>query len=106
MALAQQIYGGLYILSQFLTMALYAASSDLPNYLILVLPLSKRLHSIYVLRMFNDCWAIPTVLSAILLISRGNVSAGSILFRYFILRHDHCFNSILLYSSALLFLLR
>lgn len=81
MALAQQIYGGLYLVSQFLTIAVYAAAGDVPNYLLLALPLSKRLHSIYVLRMFNDCWAIPLLLTSILMLRRRKLGAASVLFR-------------------------
>lgn len=81
LALTQQIYGALYLISQFLTMAIYQESGEIPNWAVLLLPLSKRLHSIYVLRMFNEAWAIPTVLASILLFCRGEDALASLLFR-------------------------
>lgn len=81
MKLAQQIYGVLYIISQIMTIALYSTAGDIPNWALVILPLSKRLHSIYVLRMFNDCWAMPILLSSILMYTRRQHTAGSVLFR-------------------------
>ena len=81
MRLAQQIYGVLYIISQMTTIALYASSGDIPNWVLFILPLSKRLHSIYVLRMFNDCWAIPLLFMSIFMYIRGRNTTGSVLFR-------------------------
>ncbi|KAF8308878.1 mannosyltransferase [Clavulina sp. PMI_390] len=80
MALAQQIYGLLYVVSQLLAITLYSMAGDVPNYVLLVLPLSKRLHSIYVLRMFNDCWAIPMVMASIALFAKGRRTPASVLF--------------------------
>jgi len=80
MRLAQQVYGVLYIISQILAIALYASSCDVPNWMLVVLPLSKRLHSIYLLRMFNDCWAMPILLSSVFMYARGQYTVGSVLF--------------------------
>ena len=82
MHLAQQIYGGLYLASQLLTLTLYRMSGDVPNYAVLLLPLSKRLHSIYVLRMFNDCWAVVTVLGSIVALCRRRLYLASVLYRW------------------------
>lgn len=81
MALSQQIYALLYLSSQFLTIALYALAGGVPNWALLLLPLSKRLHSIYVLRMFNDCWAIPLLLASVYMYCRGKFTPGSVLLR-------------------------
>ncbi|KAH9945986.1 mannosyltransferase [Epithele typhae] len=63
---AQQIYGALYIAGLFLTTAIYHKAGNLPNWILLLLPLSKRLHSIYALRLFNDCWAVLASQAAVL----------------------------------------
>ncbi|KAF4608372.1 dolichyl-P-Man:Man(5)GlcNAc(2)-PP-dolichol alpha-1,3-mannosyltransferase [Pleurotus pulmonarius] len=65
MALSQQIYAGLYVSSLILTCCIYRKAGA-PNWLLLALPLSKRLHSIYVLRLFNDCWSVTAALAAVL----------------------------------------
>jgi len=77
---AQQIYGLIYLASQTLSAATYIQAGNIPNYALLLLPLSKRLHSIYVLRLFNDCWAVVGAQAAILALSRGWDSMACILF--------------------------
>src|SRR4051794_5180558 len=57
-ALAQYIYGALYITSLTLSCMIYYKAGTVPNWVLLLLPLSKRLHSIYALRLFNDCWSV------------------------------------------------
>ncbi|KAB5513076.1 glycosyltransferase family 58 protein [Coniochaeta sp. 2T2.1] len=54
--LAQYIFGGLYIAALAVVMACYMRAKA-PPYLLPLLVLSKRLHSIYVLRCFNDGFA-------------------------------------------------
>ena len=79
--LAQQIYGALYVLSLALTCVIYLKAGGVPNWILLFLPLSKRLHSIYALRMFNDCWAVVGAQAGILTLQRGYFSVACILFR-------------------------
>ena len=79
---AQLVYSLLYFLAQFLCFAIFDAARKVPTWVLPLLGLSKRLHSIYVLRLFNDCWAMPTLYAAILAYCKGHLSAGSILFRY------------------------
>ncbi|KIJ34658.1 glycosyltransferase family 58 protein [Sphaerobolus stellatus SS14] len=76
--LAQQIYGGLYLLSNVLTCAIYRRGG-VPNYVLLTLPLSKRLHSIFVLRLFNDGWTLILSQMAILAYAYNLDDLGSIL---------------------------
>ena len=71
----------LYLVSQSICAAIYLQTRSTPNYVLLLLPLSKRLHSIYALRLFNDCWAVVGAQAGVLALSRGYDSAACILFR-------------------------
>lgn len=64
--LAQHIYGVLYILTLTASCGIYHKAQNIPNWVVLLLPLSKRLHSIFVLRLFNDCWAVFFMTLAVL----------------------------------------
>ncbi|KIM62064.1 glycosyltransferase family 58 protein [Scleroderma citrinum Foug A] len=64
-AAAQQVLGCLYLVSLVLSCAIYRKTGA-PNWILLFLPLSKRLHSIFVLRLFNDCWGVVFAQAAIL----------------------------------------
>ncbi|KZV63205.1 glycosyltransferase family 58 protein [Peniophora sp. CONT] len=79
LALAQQIYAALYMLSLSLTCAIYRKAGGVPNWVLLLLPLSKRLHSIFVLRMFNDCWAVIGAQLAILAYANDLETLGTTL---------------------------
>jgi alpha-1,3-mannosyltransferase len=82
LARAQQIYGALYIASLVFVCAAYRQAGGVPNWVLLLLPLSKRLHSIYVLRLFNDCWAAVAVHAAIWAYGRpGGDTLGTLMFR-------------------------
>ncbi|OJA10942.1 hypothetical protein AZE42_04657 [Rhizopogon vesiculosus] len=78
-ARAQQIYGGLYVLSVLLVCAIYK-KAKLPNWTLLLLPLSKRLHSIFVLRLFNDCWSVVFLQATILAFQSDWNEVGVLLF--------------------------
>jgi alpha-1,3-mannosyltransferase len=78
---AQNIYGALYLLSLTLTCATYFMAGGVPNWLIILLPLSKRLHSIYVLRLFNDCWMVVTAQAAVLAYATGADALGTLMLR-------------------------
>ena len=67
----QVIFWGAYLMTQSLVMRLYIISERTPPYLLLVLTLSKRVHSIFVLRLFNDAWTmLATYLALNFLVDR------------------------------------
>ncbi|KIY50974.1 glycosyltransferase family 58 protein [Fistulina hepatica ATCC 64428] len=76
---AQHIYSALYICSLVIVGGIYYMAGA-PNWLLFMLPFSKRLHSIYVLRLFNDCWAVMAAQSAILCYQMGYSFVGTLLF--------------------------
>ncbi|KAF8911176.1 dolichyl-P-Man:Man(5)GlcNAc(2)-PP-dolichyl mannosyltransferase [Gymnopilus junonius] len=78
--LAQYIYGVLYLTSLVLCCGIYRSAANVPNWIIALLPLSKRLHSIYVLRLFNDCWSVVAVQAAILAFQNDLYDTGIMLF--------------------------
>lgn len=80
--MAQQAYGGLYLAALALTCAVYHRAGGVPNWNLFLLPLSKRLHSIYVLRLFNDCWVAVFTQGAVLAYGADMDSLGTLLFRY------------------------
>jgi len=77
--LAQHIYGALYLLSQLLVFAIYRHAGA-PNWSIIPLIFSKRLHSIYTLRLFNDCWSVAMAQGAILAFQNAWDTVGMIMF--------------------------
>jgi alpha-1,3-mannosyltransferase len=77
----QQLYGGLYLLNLGVSFAIYWLAGGMPNYAILPLILSKRLHSIYVLRLFNDCWAVLGMAASVAAYQRRHFLFGSLFFR-------------------------
>lgn len=79
--LAQHIYFLLYLISLTTTCLLYQRAGGIPNYVLLLLPLSKRLHSIFMLRLFNDCWALIFLQNAALAFIYDFNSLGAVFFR-------------------------
>ena len=55
---AQYIFAALYVVTQFVVMSLYIKARSMPPLGLALLCISRRVHSIFVLRLFNDCWAM------------------------------------------------
>ncbi|KAG2177397.1 hypothetical protein INT44_007908 [Umbelopsis vinacea] len=77
---AQYIFAGLYLATQYVVFSIYRASKRVPPFLLVMLCLSKRLHSIYVLRCFNDPVAMFLLYCAILAMIHKQYRVASILF--------------------------
>ena len=80
-ATAQVIYGALYIFSLLMNCVIYRTVGLIPNWVLLTLPLSRRLHSLYVLRLFNDCWAVALVQCAIVAFAWAQDTLGAVIYR-------------------------
>lgn len=64
----QAIFAGVYLLTQAAVLALYIRTRALPPWTLCLLCLSRRVHSIFLLRLFNDCWAMLLAYAATLLL--------------------------------------
>ncbi|KAH7411067.1 glycosyltransferase family 58 protein [Cadophora sp. MPI-SDFR-AT-0126] len=76
---AQRIFGVLYLATLAVVMACYRRAKA-PLYIFPMLILSKRLHSIFVLRLFNDCFAVFFLWIAIYMFQRRLWTIGGLSF--------------------------
>lgn len=65
---AQYIFAGLYLATLAIVLAIYVRAR-VPPYVLPFLVLTKRLHSIYLLRLFNDCFTTFFAVAAILVLT-------------------------------------
>ncbi|KAL1872329.1 hypothetical protein VTK73DRAFT_1560 [Phialemonium thermophilum] len=79
--LAQQLFAVLYIATLILVMTCYWRAKA-PPYIFPLLILSKRLHSIFVLRCFNDCFAVFFLWLSIFFFQRRSWSLGAVAFSW------------------------
>ena len=75
----QYIFVGLYLVNLAVVFSLYQCghteSSNIAKYAALLLVFSKRIHSIFLLRLFNDCIAVACGYVAILLFTKRKVES-------------------------------
>lgn len=79
--LAQYIFMTLYLMTLALAMECYRQAKA-PPYVFPLLILSKRMHSIFMLRLFNDCFAVFFLFLAILCFQRRSWTAGSLAYSF------------------------
>ncbi|XP_048566778.1 dol-P-Man:Man(5)GlcNAc(2)-PP-Dol alpha-1,3-mannosyltransferase [Triticum urartu] len=77
---AQILFGVLYLVNMSLVLLLYVKTEVLPWWALGLLCLSKRVHSIFVLRLFNDCVAMTLLHAAMVLIVYHKWYLGLIIF--------------------------
>ena len=76
---AQLIFAAVYLVNEALAMWCYW-EAEAPPYLLPLLILSKRLHSIYILRLFNDCFSVTGLFLTILLFQKRQWTYGALVF--------------------------
>lgn len=77
---AQIVFGVLYIAMQFVVMTLYINARSFPPIGLCLLCVSRRLHSIFMLRLFNDCWAMLPAYVAVLALQKRRINVAIFLF--------------------------
>lgn len=77
--LAQNLFAGLYLLTLWIVMQCYRRAG-VPPYILPLLSLSKRVHSIFMLRMFNDCFAVFFLWACIWFYQRRLWTFGTLMF--------------------------
>eukprot|EP00250_Pteridium_aquilinum_P033344 c5480_g1_i1 orf=143-1462(+) len=77
---AQIVFGLLYILNMGIVLAIYYQAKVLPWWALCLLCLSKRVHSIFVLRLFNDCIATTLAHLSIFLFQMNKWKFGMVIF--------------------------
>ncbi|KAK8975195.1 hypothetical protein V6N11_058240 [Hibiscus sabdariffa] len=77
---AQILFGILYIINLGIVLLIYVKTDVLPWWALSLLCLSKRVHSIFVLRLFNDCFAMTFLHAAMASILYGWWHFGLIIF--------------------------
>lgn len=65
---AQILFGILYLANLGIVLMIYVKTDVLPWWALVLLCLSKRVHSIFVLRLFNDCIAMTMLHAAVALL--------------------------------------
>ncbi|KXT02123.1 hypothetical protein AC579_855 [Pseudocercospora musae] len=77
--LAQVLFAGLYLFTLWIVIQTYRRAG-VPPYILPLLSLSRRVHSIFMLRMFNDCFAVLFLFLAIYAWQRRSWMVGTVLY--------------------------
>ncbi|CAA7388808.1 unnamed protein product [Spirodela intermedia] len=77
---AQVVFGILYIINLAIVMFIYLKTDVLPLWALCLLCLSKRVHSIFMLRLFNDCFAIVLLHASVASILHAQWHLGLVIF--------------------------
>ncbi|EGW30491.1 Dolichyl-phosphate-mannose-glycolipid alpha-mannosyltransferase [Spathaspora passalidarum NRRL Y-27907] len=106
-ATAQSIFGYLFVFTLSIVCAIYELCGDVPPWPMYLLVLSKRLFSIYVLRLFNDCWTTACMVGVILLLQSASMAhnfSKTICFLLTVIASDLFSLAISIKMNALLYL--
>ncbi|XP_021737313.1 dol-P-Man:Man(5)GlcNAc(2)-PP-Dol alpha-1,3-mannosyltransferase-like [Chenopodium quinoa] len=98
---AQILFGALYIINLAIVLFIYIKTDVLPWWALILLCLSKRVHSIFVLRLFNDCIATTLLHAALATLLYQRWWLGLIIFSLAV----SIKMNVLLYAPSLLLLL-
>ncbi|KAL5795581.1 hypothetical protein ACOSQ2_000401 [Xanthoceras sorbifolium] len=98
---AQILFGVLYIINLAIILFIYVKTDVLPWWALSLLCLSKRMHSIFVLRLFNDCFAMTLLHAALASLLYQRWHLGLIVFSAAV----SIKMNVLLYAPPLLFLM-
>jgi alpha-1,3-mannosyltransferase len=98
---AQLIFAGIYLLTQAVVLALYIRAKLTPAWALILLMLSKRIHSLYALRLFNDSISMLLLYCAIFLFTKRKWAIGCVLYSAAV----SVKMNILLFAPSLLYLL-
>jgi len=74
--LAQYIFHGLYLIFIAVLFYIYNKAKLLPPWAYVLICMSRRIHSIFVLRLFNDCWAMLLLYIAVAFFIKNRWSIG------------------------------
>ncbi|KAG7570854.1 Glycosyltransferase ALG3 [Arabidopsis thaliana x Arabidopsis arenosa] len=77
---AQILFGVLYIVNLGIVLFIYVKTDVVPWWALCLLCLSKRIHSIFVLRLFNDCFAMTLLHSSMALFLYHKWHLGMLVF--------------------------
>ncbi|WCJ21351.1 Dol-P-Man:Man(5)GlcNAc(2)-PP-Dol alpha-1 3-mannosyltransferase [Euphorbia peplus] len=77
---AQILFGLLYVANLAIILFIYVKTDVLPWWALILLCLSKRIHSIFVLRLFNDCFAMTFLHASLALLIYQHWHLGLIFF--------------------------
>lgn len=78
--LAQYVFIGVYLCTHALVLDLYRRSRACPPWALALLCLSLRVHSLYSLRLFNDCVAMLLMYAAVHAFVRARWTTGAVVF--------------------------
>ncbi|GEQ70320.1 hypothetical protein JCM33374_g3996 [Metschnikowia sp. JCM 33374] len=106
---AQLAFGYLFSATVALTCAVYTSAGGVPPWTLYLLLCSKRLYSIYVLRMFNDCFTTIGILAVILLLQQavywsGHGTTNTLTFLFCVLAADVLSMALSVKMNVLLYL--
>lgn len=80
--LAQYLFLALYLVFVVTVFDIYRLSKRVPIWFVVLICLSKRIHSIFMLRLFNDCFAMLFLYLSMVLFIRNRWSLGCVFFSF------------------------